>query len=389
MRVNIFVSVIRSISNLPIDSAEFYIDFDETTDWAKKVILSEIAALPFEVSIRDSRLESYEDWRNASMTLQVQNSSQLLLFTNDDHLFVDIDQDEFRFMAKSAIMLQELKPDKCIMVPLSHYTEVHAFLPIAKLLNRGWTFQGIPVTPCVAPIGAILIDPKQFIKWWIRDFTNGNKIVGPENPFGPSVIVPNGYCLVPRKELFRHMDGYGHINISGVPFQVIDPPFEIQETLGLGVVESKPIFLSRTLDSNQARLNSTIYVETGRVYDEDSFLNALVKANSKRLSLSSIAWINTLYELAFLDMLRIVKKAFISSSNFRSACMRSLSEIPISALLIVLGVILKIGDFNNKKVIILKLISLSSSNGFVRFFRKLIKDVAGRRSKNILRSIRN
>ena len=41
----------------------------------------------------------------------------------------------------------------------------------------------------------------------------GHKIVRPDNPFGPSVPLKNILELTPSTELFRHLDGYGHVGI--------------------------------------------------------------------------------------------------------------------------------------------------------------------------------
>ena len=194
-RVDIFLSMLESMKDIPIKSAEFYLEFDETTFWGKELVMDMLNSLPYEIETKDYRLETFNHWKNASKSALLKNSTQILFFANDDHCFIPSNLDEFIRISEIHSKATNLYRDKQIMVPVSHFPESHAFVPISKSISMLLEYEDDLLVPVVTPIGAIIMNPADFISWFRSDFTQGARFVGPENPWGPSIRIKNGLYL--------------------------------------------------------------------------------------------------------------------------------------------------------------------------------------------------
>ena len=176
-RVSIFLSVLESIRELPITTADFYIKLDETTIWAENEIQTAINSLPFNTEMKDWRLESFENWKVASNTNLTQNANQVMLFANDDHININSNSEEFVRCSRAQIMATQDLPNKSIMVLLSHFPEVHGVIPISQSTRSLLRHHEDYLVPVITPIGAVLLSPKDFSVWFTDDFTNGEMFV--------------------------------------------------------------------------------------------------------------------------------------------------------------------------------------------------------------------
>ena len=59
-RVDLFLASLSSLSELPIDSADFYIEFDETTQEYEPLIRQKIREFPFRCRVHDYRLQNFK-----------------------------------------------------------------------------------------------------------------------------------------------------------------------------------------------------------------------------------------------------------------------------------------------------------------------------------------
>lgn len=379
-RVEIVLSTIFSLRNLPIKSAEFYIEFDETTSWGTELIHQAILELPFSLIINNYRLENFNTWRSAAEKVLAANPDLLMLFSNDDHIYIDSSNVELLYLSNMAILAQRKHPNKSIFVPLSHYPETHALIPFAKAMKKFVNFQGAPLVPSITPIGAILITPEKFFQWWENDFTYGSKIVGPENPFGPSVVEESGVAFIPRKELFRHMDAYSHIGLMNWPYQVLAPTHTIKnQANNLTISYQKYIYVDFCMDLPKEFIGLCLLNESGQKTDLCSFRSAVLKANSIRFSLDSIRWLNTLYQMTNKELTQSLILVFFKSSNFRNALRKRVFELPIIIFLILARKMNFFHKFNHYNISLARLFILSSSHGFYRYVRIIGLDIIVKR----------
>jgi len=380
-RPDIVVSMLKSLGKLPIHSADFYLEFDETTSWSRNAIIREVMDLEFETNIFYFRLDSFDLWKKSSEANGVRESDLLLLFSNDDHVYIENGTEEFRFLMNYLLTLSEQYPDFELYVPLSHYPELHALVPLGKSAGLNQKLKEVVTVPTVTPIGALLLRPTNYISWWKEDFTQSKKFVGPENPFGPSLVRNNAHFLVPRKELFRHLDGYGHVKIYKKPFGALNSNFSINKVTGTGLIENK-WFVSTTV--NETNSNSLL-MESGSEGDKQSYLNAIVKANYKRLSVPSILWINTLYNFSLFQVFLIVLESLFTSSVMLISFIRTLLELPVRILLFFISPILRKYHTSISGVQFKRFLALCSSHGFIRFLRIFTLEIG----RHYLRKRRN
>jgi hypothetical protein len=328
-RVSIFLSVLESIRELPITTADFYIKLDETTIWAENEIRAAIFSLPFNTELKDWRLETFEDWKLASSTIRTQNANQIMLFANDDHININSNSEEFIRCSRAQIMANHDLPNKSIMVLLSHFPEVHGVIPISKSTRSLLKYHEDYLVPVITPIGAVLMSPKDFSAWFIEDFTNGKMFVGPENPFGPSLSLSNAYYLVPRFELFRHLDAYSHVRIMGWPYQVMDSPINIIKGELRSRKEFNSWYFTSSIDEPDNKSERTYLLDTKNRNDIKGFAASLVKASAVRPSIQTVRAINLTYGLSRIQLFKALCYAFVRSRRFRFSHFRVLAEFPI------------------------------------------------------------
>lgn len=334
-RVNIFLTVIESLNALPIDSADFFIEFDETTNWAQEFVSSQILKLPFKVNIHSHRLSTFEQWKRIALSEDLQSSEQLVLFANDDHVFVPSNLGEYLRCSQIQRQASREYPNSTIMVLLTHFPEVHAAIPIAQatktLVKHGQDY----MVPVITPIGAVLITPLDFLRWFESDFTRGQTFVNPENPFGPSLQLKEGLYIVPRIELFRHLDAYSHVGLLGWPYQVMNITSSVDKESDVFELTKHPWILSQELAEPSENQEQIYLVDSKIEGDVYGFAASITKASAIRPSIQSIRLINIIYSL---DKKKIVSAVFLAlrnSRNLRGACLRLLFELPI--LLVLLG----------------------------------------------------
>lgn len=285
-RIDLFLSSIKSLEKLPIVSADFFIEFDETTFYYQDAIINIIDKMSFPKNIYNKRLSRYEEWKKNSE--QNINNNLILLLTYDDHIFIDNNIIEFNYLSENVKIIEE-NLQQPVYGSLSHFPESHGSIPFAKALGRYKNINGVPIVSCAIPIGAIILSSTSYKKWWETDFTNGSKIVSPENPFGPSVSRNDSWQIFPRNELFRHMDGYSHVGISNRPYGVLRADYEFSSNLEITYT---PHIKSANLNKIRADEDYDL-LESAE--EQFNYKKNLLLANQKRISKESIKYISTKY----------------------------------------------------------------------------------------------
>jgi hypothetical protein len=379
-RPDIVLSVLKSLNNFNIRTADFYLEFDETSNWASQLIKDEISNMHFNSDIYDFRLDSFDGWRKSAEILNLNDQDLIMLFSNDDHVFIGENPKEFELLCNQLIETNKLGLDSDYYIPLSHYPELHAFMDLSFSLNSAERKLKHSCVPVTTPIGALVLNYRNYKKWWAYDFTNSSKFVGPENPFGPSLILKNSYFIVPRLEMFRHFDSYGHIGLTRKPYQILDPNFKVD-----GVKQNTSnwsfSYTTRIFDLN----SSTLLLESGNSGDIKGFVNSIIKASAKRFSVRSFIHINSLYKLSRFEIL--VAILYLSRhSIFLVGLSRYIIQLPLLLAVYCYPKIVPLADPHTRADFIRHLSNISS-HGFIRYFRILVLQIIRRRYKNFVRKM--
>jgi hypothetical protein len=388
-RVDLFLTSLESLKKLSIDSADIYVEFDETTKWAESIVREYISKLPFAPNVYNKRLDSFDSWKQAANKNSVQSAKLVLLISYDDHAFIDKDADEFNELAKNIARRSTLVSSEKTYAILSHFPEMHGSIPVADSIKRLQNFEDMVLVPTVNPIGVLLLKPLDFSFWWEKDFTNGMKIVGPENPFGPGVFVKNAVTLVPRRELFRHLDGYSHARIENAIFKPLKANMVIKTNAGNPTIFQNNWRVTSDIFRLNQMDNFEILQESDTNSNSKNFLITLIKVSGKRLSVKSILYINSIYRLDGKHLFGLILKFSIKEKMFRQIVLKSILEWP---LLIFSGITNRfvfriLGE--GKEIKYLNLVLQMSSIGFVRLPFRLLKSILTRRSALLFGGIRN
>jgi hypothetical protein len=306
-RIDLFLSSLKSLENLPIEKAEFYLEFDESTNIYKNLIHSEIQKFSFKSEINSFRFEKYSHWKEHSDSVE-NNSELILLLTYDDHIFIDENNDEINFLSSNLRKI-ETHLEQPTYAAISHFPETHGLITFAKAMGKYHVINSIPVVPCVIPIGAVIISPESYKKWWVNDFTEGKKIVSPENPFGPSVMDKNAWQIFPRNEIFRHLDGYSHVRINSRPYGVLKPNYL---TVSSNEFLHSPFIISDQVSMIKSENNYDLIMVKN--YPKLELIKDVLFANQLRISLESIKYIATKFP-PYYSKLQLILFLILKSNN--------------------------------------------------------------------------
>jgi hypothetical protein len=380
-RVSVAASTVLGLTDLGIEHGDFYLSFDDSTKWAEKKLTSLLENLDFDFTIHPRRLETFQDWISASKRAVNSGQTQVVLFTNDDHVKVTENNEEFKYLSGLAKEAQATNKDITIMVPLSHFPEVHGVIPIAKPTNLLRKFREAPLIPCQVPAVPMILSTEKFDSFWEKDFTKGSRIVGLENPFGPSLQLSDGFYLPPRQELFRHADSYGHIGISDWPFQVLNPNIIVSKDLGEEMVLGKyQVICDETV--NQSNLRLTILGEIQSATQLKNASVSMLKCSILRPSFTSLRWILTRYNLSRIE----VVKSFIRAVSMHPKFLKSLAKsIALKPFLIFLDLVRKsilLSGSKESEKKLLWFLTYGSSIGFAKLALQEIMEFLSRISRS-------
>jgi len=132
----------------------------------------------------------------------------ILLQANDDHAVVCQDPNYFSEFSNVFDREKSFK-----IAALTHFPEMQTLISIRK---KGFDsgLKELQSGPIHYAIGTQLVRASFFKSWWQKGIINDDTyIFRPDNPFGQSVVFEPTQMLIPKMEIFRHMDGYGHIGM--------------------------------------------------------------------------------------------------------------------------------------------------------------------------------
>lgn len=206
-KVEQFLGVIYSLKSIKFNTAEIYCEVSPEYQKFNNIINDQIKLHIPRAVINPKRLELFKDWQIVSRNIP-SDTETILLKTNHDHAFLHDDPSLFYSFIK------EINASgQNYIGEISHWPEAIGNLRSSALLKSNNRNNQYLVASTKSTIGTCLVNPEFFKSWWTQDFTNGSRIVRPDNPFGPSVYFKSVNKFVPNCEFFRHMDGYGHMKI--------------------------------------------------------------------------------------------------------------------------------------------------------------------------------
>ncbi len=209
-RLDQLLTTLCSLKDLNFDTADFYLDFDLDYVDFRIVVEKQIEDLFAEKSIRifSTRLDCFDAWKTASLRIPP-SASCVLLKSNLDHAYVANGPKHFQRYLEIFESLED-----SALASITHWQEYLTELGVQSFSHSS-SNEILFRKKVKSPIGTILVKRDFFQSWWDEDFTQGLKIVRPDNPFGPSVTFhKETWQYVYSCELFRHLDGYGHIGVT-------------------------------------------------------------------------------------------------------------------------------------------------------------------------------
>lgn len=265
---------------------------------------------------------------------------------------------------------QDTNPEATIIVPLSHFPEAHAMLPIAKRSGTGISIEGIPLAPWQIPGGPIVLRSEQFQKFWKQDFTGGQRFAGLENALGKSLRLRRAFYVVPRRELFRHLDSYGHIGINQWPYNLLNPNFHVDPKSPLEVRESDYTFLS-AISPPTGSTDHTVASEHNERDLIPSLAMAVFKSSFLRPSWLSIKWTANSFDGAKpSDVRAAIRLVLMQSPQFRIRLAVALVAAPLHLLIAAIGALVR--PFPNLHLNFLWYLTYGSTIGFVRLLLNVL-----------------
>jgi hypothetical protein len=303
------LSALHSISVLPIKYQHFYISYSDNYLWAENIINNQINQFFPNAVINNYSLETFQQWKDA--TLQIPSDvDQILLKTNHDHVYTPESSTDFE---KFSTHLEQYKPR--YIGEITHWPEficLNRFSLNSDIAQKD-DYQSFHTLTTDA-IGTCLVSKELFLEWWVRDFTQGKKIIRPDNPFGPSIEFQKAHRFLPSTELFRHLDGYGHIGIK----TPIAGPIRACCQIENNVVKHQNWSYGK-VGSEKRSIDLPRLPKRGLKNDIQSYLNLLKLVSALEINFKNTKQLFSLYQeknesLAKLYMLLLFDKFFLVKS---------------------------------------------------------------------------
>jgi hypothetical protein len=204
-RIERFLTAAASLRTIKWESVRIFYQLDEIWGRYYDEVDSFLQSI-FPIStIEHQRLMLREQWFNSSNYYG--DNDVILLQSNDDHALISENHEELIAMS------QILKTSStCRMGAVTHFPEMRSLVLGNKGLLVNNENEKFSYTEMTYAIGTQMVRGDFFKSWWKPgSFFDDELIVRPDNPFGNSVVFDPTLTVVPKVEIFRHMDGYSHI----------------------------------------------------------------------------------------------------------------------------------------------------------------------------------
>jgi hypothetical protein len=270
--INQFLTSVHSMSKLDLASQNFYLELDEEFSALKNTLESHIKRYFPRAIISWKRLEFYQDWKQSSESVP-NDSNLILLQSNFDHAYVANNESYFSDIARNV----HLSGDRSVG-EITHWPEALSEISNPWRKNQQVIYkENFFQRNTTNIVGTALLQKTLYEEIWREDFTHGFRITRPDNPFGPSVKFPPANLIIPKIELFRHLDGYEHVGIRNNWMKEVASCCEVKKE----VVEHKNWVYC---DSSSLLQNSQLCnLADDEIKNQGIHLNLIIKAISHRI----------------------------------------------------------------------------------------------------------
>ena len=277
-RADVFKYMLSSIEGIEFSSIFINFELSEDLSFRKAEICQYIFEIHPSAKVLTRRLKTLSEWRAFLSEEKILEREELIFYSgNDDHIFIDRDFSVFNRLVHLSNTLKNIS--KFVSMRISHFPEVISTSQAALLMDEF----------CSVFIGEISIDsigvfsPEILREWFFvlsRDLD-------------PSIIVRRtedfphleqgwnlkGINIVPKRELFRHFDGYTHVGISVSDF----PPLSIPK----GYFQNNLRLYFGELDDHQIELKKkegwTYLCAKSKHYESVNTFGATLKTTKKNI----------------------------------------------------------------------------------------------------------
>ena len=204
-RIERFLTAAVSLRAIEWDSVNIFYELDESWMRYYEEVDDFLKSIFPRSTIKHQRLVSREQWFDSAISYG--DNDVILLQSNDDHALVSEDPQELIAMG------QILKNSSIYrMGAVTHFPEMRSLVLNNYDLLVNMEGEKFSYTELTYAIGTQMVRGDFFKSWWKPgSFFDDELIVRPDNPFGNSVVFDPTLTVVPKVEIFRHMDGYSHI----------------------------------------------------------------------------------------------------------------------------------------------------------------------------------
>lgn len=277
-RIDRFLTACSTLKETHWETVQVYLSLDPSWKHLEPQIHLALLKLFPNAQLLGERLESRSAWERA--TLNYSSDDIVLLQANDDHALVCQDPNYF-----DSFIQNFLSDNTLLIAGITHFPEMQAIVKGVDSFTNG---DKRLVGEIHYAIGTQLVKASFFKSWWdLGKIKEETVIFRPDNPFGESVVFPSIEILIPQIELFRHMDGYGHIGMH----RPLGP------VRNLGVLED---FLSTGFELprwNVAKWPNKVLSLSGSGCDLHQVLTIKDKSNSLRVN---VALLQSYWGLKFM-----------------------------------------------------------------------------------------
>ena len=205
-RIDRFLTACSTFNSVPWDSVLIHLKLDSCWMHLEPDVHSALKVIFPSALIMNYRLEKRSEWEEVSK--RYPDGDVILLQANDDHAVVC--QDSNYLSEYLNIFYENSRFD---IAALTHFPEMQTLISNTSETN-GITSERLQSGRIHYAIGTQLVKSSFFKSWWQEGkIKNDTYIFRPDNPFGESVVFKPTEMLIPKMELFRHLDGYGHIGM--------------------------------------------------------------------------------------------------------------------------------------------------------------------------------
>lgn len=264
IRSDVFRYMLSSLSVIPFSKVYIFFELDFDLISHQSIILEETSRLFPRANIAPRRLLTIGEWKSFLIEERLCDAPTPILYCgNDDHIFIDFDLKCLQACLQAYHKLSALNPLRSIIY--SHYIEA----------NATWSNQIYDDPFCSAIVhgeghDSIQIVSPNLLRRWFFDETAelpNDTIIRRAEDIPHKLPATSILLIRPKRELFRHLDGYSHVGLNTVL-----PPIDIPSGFFNGTFQIFVDHFDLTLETDHNHV-SRLKSEGWTILDPDPLIN--------------------------------------------------------------------------------------------------------------------